>query len=222
MVDKNGDLLLKDGRLYRNSAFNNINYDEKKAPTFASFDPSDVSKYITRLKNFEGTDERYVDVFDLKKDLKGPSRKTAEKIFNELWERDPNYRENLLDATTRLKLDMLSVRKEQSPSYYKTLYEKHRKNFEELFQKDRKEGFYNQILNMAFDNPDREAFAKELKNKGYDFIKDYHDIDNKFTKDPIILLNTLESVNKVKSVKITEEIKNKSVEYLNSIMERKG
>lgn len=217
MIDTEGNRILKEGgTIYRVSGSSGIDYSKVvNKPVFGSYKNKDVSEYILGLENFSGSKERYLDFLEISKDLKGPSKEKAVEIFNYVFKNNKEYKEKLIEtlAMERFKRyhpNWKNYTKEQTSEFI-------RRNKTKVTEQINNDPFFEAIHSISFDKEDSKILLNEFRKRGYDYITDYHDSES-WTENPIILLNTSESVKKVKDIIIGKEVKEKALNYLNELL----
>lgn len=217
IIDSEGNRILKKGgTIYRVSGAPGIDYSKVvNKPIFASYKNKDVAEYILRLRNFSGSEKRYLDFFTAQKDLKGPSKQKAVEIFNYVFKNNEQYKEKLIETLAlerfkRFHPEWETYSQEQTAEFIKRSRVK-------IMEQVNKDPFFEAISSIAFNKEDSKILLDEFRKRGYDYITDYHDSE-KWTENPIILLNTSESVKKVREIIIDKGVKKKALNYLNGLL----
>jgi len=188
----NGDQILKQGDvMHRMSAYADVDFSQATKPLYVSFEDQDVASYMTLLKDWSGTGERYDVVLQAMKDLRIPSEQKARAMFDELWKNDPTYRQKLQKTIT--------------DAYIKL--GKHPKSAEVFARVDIgsdpfKMGMYAIVKNKE----DTAIWIDKLKSSGYDAIIDYFD-KGTMADSPLILFDPAGSIQKVGETKVTKQMK---------------
>ena len=198
------DFVLKKGtEIHRMTATANIDFSKVTDATYVAHDPKDVAKYMTQLKDWSGTGERFDVTFKAVQDIRMPSKETARKIFDELWENDPTYKDELRSVLTETYEELLKK------EYPKMTYEKVKKtakDFADFGLDDPENAFQRGIYTIVRRQSDSKKLLSKYAEHGYNAIEDYFD-KGVFTDSPVILFNPSTSVVKVGEQKVTESMK---------------
>lgn len=197
------DIVLSRGSvLHRMSAYSDIDFSKVTTPTYASYKEKDVLTYMTKLGDFNNTGKRYDVVLEATKEIRMPSESKARQIFDELWNTDKTYRNDLEKSLLDMYTDIL----------------KHRMGEEELSQ-DLKNLAASKVRTILKDDPfngaveamarqgnDSKTLISRFVELGYSAMEDYHD-KGTFTESPMILFDPSSSVVKKGETFVTEAMK---------------
>ena len=188
------DLVLRKGkRLDRMVGFKDFNPNKIKAPLFASYEKNDVNAYKLFLQDFSKTQRRYHVTLKTVDKIVAPNREHTKEIFDK-------FRDN-----------------EKFNSSLAELYGEKigRKLLSTDIQKMSEDKYFNTVMwSLAKQGKSTSMLKREAKKRGYNAFRDYHDIDGKFTKSPIILLNAKSQVVKTGEKFVTEADRQKALKGL--------
>ena len=142
---------------------------------FAAIDKKDIDLYKRYLAPPPGTTERWDIELNVKEPVNIPTREKAEKIFNDLYNNDPDFKNELVHDTTQL------IFKRTGNQFMAAV---------EAAQLINREGpFHTAVYALAGEGTAATKFAKKMVDNGFKAMYDYHDIDDEFTKRPIVFLD---------------------------------
>lgn len=209
-VLKDGDEVLKQGSvLHRMSAYADVDYSQATKPLYTSFDKVDVATYMTRLKDWHGTGERYDVTLKALEDIKIPSKKHAEEIFQELWDSDPSYQKQLQETITYAYKKIL----DKNPRY-----RMQKLNTLAIAQRQAKvdiqmDPFKSAMYSIVKGKDDSKKLLGFYQARGYQAIIDYFD-QGDMAKSPLIVLDPSKTLQKQGEVFVTKEVKIRTLEEL--------
>lgn len=187
-----GDQVLRQGDVvHRMSAYANIDYSQATDPLYVSFRDADVASYMTLLKDWSGTGQRFDVTLEAVKDLRIPSEKKARQIFEDLWNSDPIYKQKLQETVENayIKLGL-------SPSAAKALVTADLKN----------DPFSVAVYSIVKRQEDTAMFTRKLRDAGYDALIDYFDRGT-MADEPLIVLDPAGSLRKTGERLVTRQVK---------------
>ena len=204
IIDNSGDMIIPKGNEFHRIAYSKgIDYSKVKEATYVSRTEKDRNAYMGYLKDWGGTGNRYEYTFKAVQDIKMPSRDKARKIFEELWQNDPQYQRELRGTLESTYFDLFSKRPDMKYMTDQQI---------RLFA--RQEAATDlQTVDDAFDagvyaivkrRNDSKKLISEFVKKGYNAIEDYHDSDTIIFDSPMILFNPSDTVVKVGEQRVTE------------------
>lgn len=175
-LDDTTDLIIKSGtEIHRMEGKAGLDITKSNKLAYMAYKKDDVRKYMTLLKDWSGTGERYDTVYKALEDITVPSKKKVEKIFNELWEKDSTYRNQLKETLVNTYISEFKYSKKQAT---------------EIIEKEiKRDPFFAGIYSLVRKGEDSEKLQKALMNKGYSAIEDYFDKGH-FTESPLVMLDT--------------------------------
>jgi len=177
---------------HRMSAYGGVDYSKATDPMYLSWKKVDIATYMTRLRDWSGTGKRFDVVFEAMEDIKIPTKKKAQEVFEDLWKSDPEYKKQL--RTTLVET-------------YKKLGES--SLFAELHaDKDLQDDpFTKAIYSIVRQSPDSKKLIDRFKTLGYDAIEDYFDIEGKMAESPVIVFNPSKTLTKKGETFVTKQMK---------------
>lgn len=215
-IVKNGvlndmDLTIKNARFQRMDFNPDFDISKVKNPLFVGADKKTTDKYLgyytagmIRNRSGAGKDSEVFQLtLDALEDIKIPSREKAKQIYADIMKLDPDFDNDMRKACE----DMYS----KNNLFFKALYpnglsdtewnntksESHIFNGKKIF--DVEEYIPNQIMGGA--GIAKEKLSKAFEDNGFNAILDVHDIFDRVSDLPLILLNNnLEVVKKTKHV----------------------
>lgn len=195
------DFILNQGdELHRIVGFSGFDVNKVENGIFAATNKADADTYKAFLANFTGKN-RYDVTLEAAKDIVAPGRDEAKKIFDNLWNHDKKYRLELQDEVEEF---WKSAIKRQAPNMDPMILKLLARQYA---RKDIQTGSFDAAI-AAFGNGktiSNNKFVNELKKYGFNALMDYHDIDAKFTKTPIIVLDKSALVKKGEQVVNTSD-----------------
>lgn len=186
---------------HRMSAVGGVDYSNATDPMYLSWKKVDVATYMTRLKDWSGTGKRYDVVFEAMQDIKIPTKKKAQEVFEELWNSDPEYRRQLKEALIGAYTDK---RVGLSPLMAKLQAEADLKT----------DPFAKAMYTIVRQNPDSKKLIDRFKALGYDAIEDYFD-KGTVSESPFIVFNPSKTLTKKGETFVTKQMK---IETLKDLM----
>lgn len=177
-IDESTQVLKQGSILHRMSAYGGLDYSEAKKPMYLSFRKEDVATYMTLLRDHSRTGKRYDVVFEAVEDLKLPTKKKAIQVFEDLWNNDPKYKNEVRDSLIDALVSKGLSRKEAVVEASMCL---------------NTDPFKWSIFSIVRGNVDSEKLIDKLKSLGYNAIEDYFD-KGEFSKSPIIAFNPSKSL----------------------------
>ena len=188
---------------------------EKDRVLFVTADEGDKKLYSSVLgasifKHTNNTPVKSVE-FELKKDLKAPSKRESIEMFKEQYKKDPDkfidyFSETLAWFARDPDFADQFTKEEQNPDTF-------RKRFNTDMKKQWLENDGYQLFNMGFNDPDFlksdicKEYRTELKKRGYNALVDDNDARNSVMggKVPLIILDEMEILGDMKVKDITSE-----------------
>ncbi len=82
--------------IHRMEGLSGLDITKKDEASYMAFDPDDVKRYRSLLRDWHGTGQRFDTSYKTTKDIKVPTEKTARKIFSELYD-DPKFKNQLTE-----------------------------------------------------------------------------------------------------------------------------
>lgn len=209
-------VLPKGAEIHRMVSESNIDFSKAKNPIYAAYKERDVRTYRAFLRDHGDSKKQMYDVaFQAAKDIKMPTRKKAEEIFNELWEKDPSYKKELEDTLADTYQYLM---KKQNPVLARQFGEKWLKDaaaMQARMDLETPEGAFNKgVYAIVRQRGDAKKLIDEFAKRGYDALEDYHDIDDGLSKAPIILFNPSSDVVKTGEKAITDGIRRLDMKWL--------
>lgn len=212
-IDETTFVIKKDSIIHRASFYKDVDYSSAKNPLYVSYDKKDVVTYDIFLQkwNGNGTESKYDVTFKALKDIRVPTKAKAQEIFEELWNKDPKYREQIRDQL----IDTL-----KNNPFYKNLPESSLKNYaNDMLEED---PFNRAIWSIVKNGEDTKKLIGKLQEQGYDAILDYHDINDGLSTSPLIIFDPSSSlakqgeklVDKVMAKKMLIALKNEGITSL--------
>ena len=207
-IDDESEVLKQGAKISRISFTPGEDITSSDDIAFATYKPKDKATYMTLLKDFakSGNGKR-VMTYETIKDMKIPTEEKARKIFEALWNENPKYQESL-------KQTIRSYIRDTVPGYKDASDESIDKVSQYGFGKNSSDMFYKGIWAMVRRGEDSKIFTDALKKEGYDAIRDYHDIYDKVSEAPLILLDPKSSMVKKGEEAVTKATKMKTMKGL--------
>lgn len=190
-------LVLKSGQiLHRQSGFDNYDPKREKLLTYVTTNVKDTMKYMWALKDTAGTGKRYDVSLKVLKDIKIPTDKKALEIFETLWNDKSNgYAERLVNELYDFYMNATAKAFGVQVSQFTKADKQAIKN--QILDAITQDPFKQMSTAMAHRGEATKQYFGELTKRGYNAIKDYHDIFDKMADNPLIILdpgNTLQNV----------------------------
>lgn len=185
---------------HRMSAYGGVDYSNATDPMYLSWKKVDIATYMTRLKDWSGTGKRYDVVFEAMQDIKIPTKKKAQEVFEELWNNDLEYRKQLRETlidTYKNKFGKTQLMAELTADY-------------EL----RDDPFAKAMYAIVRQSPDSKKLIDRFKALGYDAIEDYFD-KGTVSESPFIAFNPSKTLTKKGETFVTKQMK---IETLKDLM----
>lgn len=206
------DMILKEGQIFhRVEAYSGRDYSKAKDATYVSMTERDRYKYMAHLFDWSGTGERYEQTLQAIKEIRAPSKETARKIFKELWDSDPEYKNQLIDTITDAQLFALKQKGylrpeafDPSSKFYNPNIIKSAKDYaKKAVDKD---PFGQAIYSIVRRKEDSKKLINKLQEHGYSAVEDYFD-KGVFSESPLILLDPSSTVVKIGEERVTDNMK---------------
>ena len=156
---------------------------------YTSFTRKDARKYRNELKDWNKTGKRYEVTMKLQKQLKIPSKATAEEIYNGLYQNDPKFRNDVKKSLYKAYYGLV---KEANPKATENQINTFVKNEITKQLSEENGAFKAGMYALVKQGADSKKYYKELQKKGYNALIDYEDRDaNKEfgVSSPLILLD---------------------------------
>lgn len=202
-------VISKDSVLHRMSAFENFDLAKTKDKfTYVTVTEKDRLGYMAFLKDWHGTGKRYDVSLQATKDIIAPSDKKAKEIFQELWDSDPSYKEELTDTLVKAQRKALFGETDVEP-YIADLLKS--QVLESLEEDPFKAGIYSFVKGSG----DSKKLADAYKAHGYSAIVDYFD-KGEMGQQPMILFNASSDVVKTGEQFVTKTMKADAIKKLST------
>lgn len=185
--DQNKDFYAKKGFIVdRMSAYGNFDVNKLNNPLFVSFEKNDVNAYKVLLQDFSKTRERFHVKLETVDEIVAPNREHTTEIFNA-------FRNN----------------KEFNAALAKLYSGKKGKEYLATDIQNMPEDKYFKVAmwSLAKNGKSTDMITELAMAKGYNAFRDYHDIDGRFAKTPLILLDPKNQIKKISETKVTESDK---------------
>lgn len=207
-LDDTDIVLGKNTVLHRMTAYKDIDFSKISDPTYVSYKRKDVLTYMTQLKDWSGTGERYDVSLRATKDIRIPSKDKAQKIFDELWKSDSQYKDSLQNTIQKTYTELL---KKQNPFASSDAIDAAAKR---MSSRDiSKDPFKMGIYSIVRKGDDTKTLVEKFKQHGYDAIEDYFD-KGTFTDSPVILFDPSSTVVKTGEQFVTDFMKQQAMREL--------
>lgn len=182
--DQNRDLYARKGMtLDRMSSYGNFDINKVNNPLFVSYEKNDVNTYKVLLQDFSKTKERYHVKMETVDEIIAPNREHTAEIFNA-------FRNNDEFNSALASLYSGKKGKEYLASDIKSMSD---------------DKYFNVAMwSLAKKGKSTDMISDLARAKGYNAFRDYHDIDGKFAKSPLILLDPKKQVVKTGETYVTE------------------
>ncbi|MCD8119744.1 MAG: hypothetical protein LUE29_09765 [Lachnospiraceae bacterium] len=204
ILDSIDDTILPAGTTFhRMTAEAGIDFSKMTSPTYVSYKEKDVLTYMTQLKDWSGTGERYDVTLEAIKDIRMPSKEKAQKVFEQLWNEDSQYRNDLQESLESL---YYSAYEKQGYGAYYTQGMLKSAAKSEASQALSQDPFMAAVYSIVGRGKDTETFLGKLKDLGYSAIEDYFD-KGSFTDSPVVLFDASTSVVKKGEELVTSAMK---------------
>lgn len=185
-ADDIDEILSAGSSIHRMEAYKDLDITKIDKIAYAAYKDIDVQAYKGVLKDWAGTGERYHTVYEVTKDIKIPNKKAVEKVFYDLWNNDPLYKEAVKESYVRRWI--YASKKggsELSDSILRVLAER---SFTIDLAIPGSSPFDTAMYAMVDKGDDSKMLSNKLLSAGYGAIIDYFDA-GKFTDRPLILLD---------------------------------
>lgn len=203
IIDEESMLLRKGSIIHRMEAAAGIDITSEDRTAYMAYKKQDVATYMTLLRDWSGTGERYDTQYEALIDLRIPTKKKAQQIFDDLYRSNPRYRQALQDTLIETYRKLIPGGKTMS----KTLIQGY---IDYEFGGDRfAEGMYAFVRR----GEDSKILRDTLRRCGFDAIEDYFD-KGVMTESPLILLDPKSSVRKTGEQFVDKALKIKTVQDL--------
>lgn len=191
---KDDDLRLKAGtRLDRMVAYKDFDPSKSGSTLFTSYIKSDVNAYKIFLQDFSKTKERYHVTMKTVDDIVAPNREHTIEIFDKFRDNE-KFNSSLAELYGQKKGKELlakDIRNLSDDKYFKVA-----------------------MWSLAKEGKSTDMLIREAKKRGYNAFRDYHDIDGRFTKSPLILIDAKNQVTKTGEHFVTELQRQKALNSL--------
>lgn len=171
--------------------------------TYASFTKHDNNKYVKTLSGITGRRDTKLTL-TAKTTLKSPSTKEASSIFFKTLKDNPEL--NDIYANSPFRMGKKYTDTELDNLINGTAGKKYKYDYT----------FANSSLMFNEDGMDkvRNAYFKNLKNAGYNMLRDENDIETGYAKSPVILLDGSSTLSIKSSETITKAMKKDAKTYV--------
>lgn len=174
-ADDVGYVLKQGDAIYRMQSFAGADVSKMSNAVFASHTKLDRSIYMTFLKDYSGTGQRYAVDLVAKQDIKIPSLREAQEIFSDLYKSDEFQNEMRKTMAEMFATQM--GKPADSPIIQKTVAA--------ALENSK---FYSGIWSLGKDTKSTQMLAEAFRNKGFNAVMDYHDMGH-FSNQPIIVFD---------------------------------
>ncbi len=189
--------------IHRMSAY--PDWEPGDAYAFAAYTDPDVTAYMTLLNDWEGTGERYDVALRAIKDLRVPSKQKALEVFNELWDNEPEFKDQVFSLVKRSYDDLVDL------GIYTP--EKVDRILSNTLAED---PLRLMVHALAIRSTQAQKYIERLKNEGYDALIDYYDQGN-MADQPLVILDPKGSIQKVGELFVDKNLK---LDRLSSLQEK--
>lgn len=204
MADSRDDLgfvLSKGSSIHRMVGYDNFDVDKVTAPIYAAYKKNDVNTYKAYLADWARTGKRYDVCLEAIKDIKVADRSALKNIVNEIAASDPEFNKNILKEVYETAKEGAKIKTPgMNDDYYKMVAQT-------VVDKYKTSPTRAAVYNIVGGKSANDKFIQTLKNKGFDAVLDLHDIDDKVTKSPVVLLDAKNSVVKKGQELVTNSMK---------------
>lgn len=168
---------------------------------YMSFKEQDVDLYRAFLKDWSGTGRRFDASYAIKSGgIKVARKEAVEKIFNELWQNDPAYRQDLYTS-------LFNTYKKLNPRI------SDRALSSQINAELKKDPFAKGIYSFVIRGDDSKKFRDALVAKGIDAIEDYFD-KGQLADKPLIVLDPQQKLTKMGESAVTAITKGSAISRL--------
>ena len=203
IIDEETMLLKKGSIIHRMEAFTGLDISSSDRPSYVVYKKPDVATYMTLLRDWSGTGERYDTQYESIIDLKIPTKKKAKRIFEDLYRSNPQYRKALQDTLIEAYRELVPGGRTMSKGLIQQYIDRE-------FGGDRfAEGMYAFVRR----GEDSKILRDTLHRCGFDAIEDYFD-KGVMSESPLILLDPKSSVRKTGEQFVDKALKTKTVQDL--------
>lgn len=194
----------KDFEFHRIERVKDKDFSTIKDLIYVSHRPDDRWAYMTLLKDWEGTGEKYEVVLKAMDEIIAPSKDVARAVFDKLYKSDSQYKNDLVESVAKglayaHSHDIPSIATREGIKIDTSMFMPAAKKMV------RSDPFGSAMYALVKKGADSEKYLGELKKLGYSAIEDYFD-KGTFTKSPVILFNPSSSVNMESYEEVTKEI----------------
>lgn len=202
------DIILDKGSvIHRMSAYADVDFTKVTNPTYVSYKEKDVLTYMTKLKDWSGTGKRYDVTLEAIEDIRMPSKKAAEKIFKEVWDSDPTYKDKLESTIAKAYTD---IRTQQLEKFGEKIDDALRKELEksslaQAIKDVKQDPFGMAMYSIVRQGDDSKQLLSEFMKRGYNAIEDYFD-KGSFTDSPVILFDPSRTIRKTGEQLVTQQM----------------
>lgn len=168
--------------------------------TYVTVNDSDRAAYAMFLRDWHGTGERWDVTLKATKDIVAPSNDRARKIFQEVYDSDPSYREELKKTLVSTYSSLFR----ESPDSYRV-----RLKTAQMLQDPFGAGMYAFVRQ----GKDADILTQAYVKAGYDAIVDYFD-KGSLGKQPMILFDAAGS-----TTKTNERLIRRGEQFLSAALE---
>lgn len=187
------EVFAKGSKFHRMSAYKDVDFSKQTSPLYTAYTEKDVLTYMTKLKDWSGTGERYDATLEAVRDLKFPSQQRAQQIFEELYKNDPTYKEELVNTITKTYKSLGVIGTDASI----------RHQAESWVNSD---PFEAGIYSIVRREKDSQKLINLYKSKGYAGIEDYFD-KGSMSDFPVIIFDPSSSVVKTGERKVDDVLR---------------
>ena len=174
----------KDSEIHRMVGSSNFDLNKTIGKrTYVTINDSDRASYGIFLKDWSGTGKRYDVTLKATKDILAPSDAKARKIFDKVWNENPEYKKELEKTLTSAYAKLLKT----SPDSYDVKMQ---------VKLDMKDPFSAGMYAFVKQGRDSEMLTNAYKKAGYSALVDYFDRGS-LGKQPMILFDAASDTVKV-------------------------
>lgn len=183
-------VLNKGSSIHRMEGFKDKDFSSITSPLYTAYRKDDIETYKRHLADWHHTGERYDVSFEALKDIHIPSPKNAEKVFWEVWNSNPEYKDKLYETMYHSYSKRTLGRDPITPD------EKLRVS--SVVKQSLKDNAYlTGIYSIVLREEDSKILIDKYKEKGYDAIHDIFDIQTGMSNAPLIVFDPSKTLQKI-------------------------
>lgn len=195
-IDEGIEIIKAGTEFHRMTGFKGYDISKAGNMTYVSQLTDDVKHYMWALADFSGTGTRYDVILKALTDIKIPTDKKAEEIFNMLWNDKQNgYQAKLIDEAYDFLLGACAKR-------FHATKDEVRQALGDTIRNQLADGltvnpFYIMSQTMAHRGEATNMYLNKLRELGFNAIKDYHDIYDRVADKPLVILDPSKNLQKI-------------------------